>query len=108
MRSATLMSLALAGWLGAAGPVAAAPLDRGPGAAAPAREPASPTPAAAPAPAAAGARPLDRRRRTSYAACNRESHRRNLYGGVRRRFLIRCRLGYERRAAPSPGPARKP
>ncbi|MFD1352603.1 serine/threonine protein kinase, partial [Methylorubrum suomiense] len=53
-------------------------------------------------------RPGERRRRTSYAACNRESHRRNLYGGARRRFLIRCRLGYERRPGPAAGPARRP
>ncbi|AWB23994.1 hypothetical protein DA075_26490 [Methylobacterium currus] len=37
-----------------------------------------------------------RRRRPSYAACNRASQRRSLKGGARRRFLIRCRLGYER------------
>ncbi|TNC13281.1 hypothetical protein FF100_10680 [Methylobacterium terricola] len=37
-----------------------------------------------------------RRRRPSYAACNRASQRRSLHGGARRRFLIRCRLGYER------------
>jgi len=36
------------------------------------------------------------RRRRSYAACNRASHQRGLRGGKRRRFLIRCRLGYER------------
>ena len=36
------------------------------------------------------------RRRISYAACNRAAQRRNLKGGPRRRFLIRCRLGYER------------
>ncbi|WP_019904692.1 hypothetical protein [Methylobacterium sp. 77] len=45
------------------------------------------------------ARSGDRRRR-SYASCNRLSHARNLRGGVRRRFLIRCKLGYER---PKPG-----
>ena len=36
------------------------------------------------------------RRRRSYAACNRASHQRALRGGRRRRFLIRCKLGYER------------
>ncbi len=52
----------------------------------------------------------------SYAACNRASHQRGLRGGKRRRFLIRCRLGYERThgqpAQPSAGqpvqPGRKP
>lgn len=55
------------------------------------------------------------RRRRSYAACNRASHQRGLRGGKRRRFLIRCRLGYERTRtpqhqapAPAPAPARKP
>ncbi|GJE55078.1 hypothetical protein [Methylobacterium thuringiense] len=37
------------------------------------------------------------KRRRSYASCNRESHNRSLRGGARRRFLIRCKLGYERR-----------
>lgn len=36
------------------------------------------------------------RRRPSYAACNRASHQRGLRGGKRRRFLIRCKLGYDR------------
>ena len=48
------------------------------------------------------------RRRRSYAACNRASHQRGLRGGKRRRFLIRCRLGYERtrgQAAQSAGQA---
>ncbi|WP_375462829.1 hypothetical protein [uncultured Methylobacterium sp.] len=40
------------------------------------------------------------RRRGSYAFCNRESHKRSLSGGRRRRFLIRCKLGYERKRAP--------
>ncbi|WP_051086546.1 hypothetical protein [Methylobacterium sp. WSM2598] len=62
-------------------------------------------PQAAPgAPAQAGARAEGGRpaagqrlkRRISYAACNRAALRRNLRGGARRRFLIRCRLGYER------------
>ena len=58
------------------------------------------------------------RRRRSYAACNRASHQRGYRGGKRRRFLIRCRLGYERArhqqqqqapaAAPAPAPVRKP
>jgi hypothetical protein len=57
------------------------------------------------------------RRRRSYAACNRASHQRGLRGGKRRRFLIRCRLGYERtrgQAVQSPAagqpaqPGRKP
>jgi hypothetical protein len=56
------------------------------------------------------------RRRRSYAACNRASHQRDYRGGRRRRFLIRCRLGYERtrlpsqHQAPTPTtpPARKP
>ncbi|MFX7973220.1 hypothetical protein ABTK40_20690, partial [Acinetobacter baumannii] len=57
------------------------------------------------------------RRRRSYAACNRASHQRGLRGGKRRRFLIRCRLGYERTRgqavqAPAVGqpsqPGRKP
>ncbi|MCJ2011684.1 hypothetical protein [Methylobacterium sp. J-076] len=57
------------------------------------------------------------RRRRSYAACNRASHQRGLRGGKRRRFLIRCRLGYERTrtpqhqtpaAPPAQAPVRKP
>ncbi len=61
------------------------------------------------------------KRRRSYAACNRASHQRGLRGGKRRRFLIRCRLGYERTRhpqqqqqqqvpapAPAPAPVRKP
>lgn len=43
------------------------------------------------------------RRRPSYAACNRASHQRGLRGGKRRRFLIRCRLGYERTRGQSAG-----
>jgi hypothetical protein len=61
---------------------------------APAARPAAPERAAAP-----------RRRRPSYAACNRASQRRSLKGGARRRFLIRCRLGYER-IQPGQQPAR--
>ncbi|MCJ2107676.1 hypothetical protein MKK70_20300 [Methylobacterium sp. E-041] len=41
------------------------------------------------------------KRRRSYAACNRASHARALHGGRRRRFLIRCKLGYERPRTPS-------
>ncbi len=56
-----------------------------------------------------------RPRRPTYAACNRASHQRGYHGGRRRRFLIRCRLGYERprtnqHQAPAgpPAPVRKP
>ncbi|NEU11503.1 hypothetical protein G3T14_05100 [Methylobacterium sp. BTF04] len=53
------------------------------------------------------------RRRPTYASCNRVAHQRNLHGGARRRFLIRCKLGYDRpRAAqpaqPQSAPARQP
>lgn len=101
MRHATLMSLALAALLGAAGPARAAPPERAPAAAPPA------TQGGVHGGQGGAARPFEKRRRTSYAACNRESHRRDLHGGPRRRFLIRCRLGYERRPAPA-GPARRP
>ena len=64
-------------------------------------------PAAAPGAQAAvgragqpGIRASDKRRR-SYAACNRASHARALQGGRRRRFLIRCKLGYERPRTPA-------
>ncbi|GJD61647.1 hypothetical protein CS379_23125 [Methylobacterium frigidaeris] len=60
-------------------------------------------PAARPATPERAATP--RRRRPSYAACNRASQRRSLKGGARRRFLIRCRLGYER-IQPGQQPAR--
>ncbi|SFV08649.1 hypothetical protein SAMN02799631_04746 [Methylobacterium sp. 174MFSha1.1] len=60
-------------------------------------------PAARPAASERAATP--RRRRPSYAACNRASQRRSLKGGARRRFLIRCRLGYER-IQPGQQPAR--
>lgn len=58
----------------------------------------------------------EKRRRTSYAACNRASHQRSLRGGKRRRFLIRCKMGYERprtpsavqQSAPPPAPAPPP
>ena len=90
-----LLILALAGLLGMSAAAVAAPA-------------AAPTPRAAPAspaqPAAERSAPAPRsaagsRRRRSYASCNRISHQRGLSGGVRRRFLIRCRLGYERRGA---------
>lgn len=81
-------------------------------------EAAAPHPAAGPgeaaAPAQTGPRPASsgraERRRRSYAACNRASHQRGLRGGKRRRFLIRCRLGYERTRAQSaqPAPAGQP
>ena len=75
----------------------------------PQQNPPSPAAKAAPVPAAQNqassppsvgrhgsqVRAGDRRRR-SYASCNRLSHARGLRGGVRRRFLIRCKLGYER------------
>lgn len=73
--------------------------------------PAAAPPQGAEAPAGQAARTGERRRRTSYARCNRISHERNLHGGVRRRFMIRCRLGYEKprqqQAAP-PAPAQPP
>ncbi|MGH1572919.1 hypothetical protein ACRAWG_22360 [Methylobacterium sp. P31] len=62
----------------------------------------APRPAGSSAEPAAVTQPAPRagaraeRRRRSYAACNRASHQRGLRGGKRRRFLIRCRLGYER------------
>ena len=76
-------------------------------------ETATPHPAPAPAPGAAPAQAAPRtansaraeRRRRSYAACNRASHQRGLRGGKRRRFLIRCRLGYERTRVPGGQPA---
>lgn len=54
--------------------------------------------------APAGVRGSDRRR-PSYASCNRASQARGLRGGARRRFLIRCKLGYER---PRPSQAGQP
>ncbi|WP_336485494.1 hypothetical protein [Methylobacterium nigriterrae] len=97
-----------------------------PGAAAPKATLATPAPAAAqpaaqpsaqPAARAAAPQPkaAERRRRNSYASCNRISHQRGLRGGARRRFLIRCRLGYERNRQPPaaqpaapPAPAQQP
>jgi hypothetical protein len=72
--------------------------------------------AAKPAPAAPQAAPSPRPgtafrgpgRRRSYASCNRQSQARGLRGGVRRRFLIRCRLGYERPRAAPPASAQNP
>ena len=61
----------------------------------------------APAQARATSAWVERRGRSN-AACNRASHQRGLRGGKRRRFLIRCRLGYERtrgQAAQSAGQA---
>ena len=57
--------------------------------------------------------PAERRRNRSYARCNRAAIARGLYGGGRRRFLIRCRLGYERGIGQpgqqaAPVPMRKP
>lgn len=123
MKLATLACLALLGLVGstvsspaqapggkpAAGqPQAAAP--------APAKAPAAqpqPAPAASVGRSGQAGTRAERRRR-SYAACNRASHQRGLSGGRRRRFLIRCRLGYERprqppavQAAP-PAPAQPP
>jgi hypothetical protein len=57
-----------------------------------------------------GAAQTGRSRRPSYAACNRMSHARGLRGGARRRFLVRCKLGYDRprTGQPQPAPARQP
>ncbi len=113
MRVVTVMWLVCAALCGLAGSGAAV-LARGqsaPPAVQPQGAPAQPAPATPvqpatgnPAPPAAagrntvpaGIRAAEKRRR-SYASCNRESHNRGLRGGARRRFLIRCRLGYERR-----------
>ena len=80
----------------------AAPVEAGktPPAAAPTESSASAQ--AAPRPASTG---RAERRRRSYAACNRASHQRALRGGKRRRFLIRCRLGYERTRGQAGQPA---
>ena len=57
-----------------------------------------------------GSAQVGRNRRPSFAACNRISHARGLRGGARRRFLVRCKLGYDRPrpAQPQPVPARQP
>ncbi|KMO28649.1 serine/threonine protein kinase [Methylobacterium aquaticum] len=119
MRLAALARLGLIGFLACAGTAQA---QTAPAPTAPATTPAAPAsrpdgkpaavrpdgrpqdgrtaPAEGNAPAARPATPdrttTHRRRRPSYAACNRASQRRSLKGGARRRFLIRCRLGYER------------
>lgn len=104
MKLATLACLAA---LCLSGPsVRAAPAEPAKAAAPAAAEPAAVPGQAAPRPASTGR--AERRRRT-YAACNRASHQRSLRGGRRRRFLIRCRLGYERTRgqqiqAPAPAP----
>ncbi len=132
MRLVTLFSVTLAGLLFAAAPAGAAPpvegtkaQSQGPSQGQPQGQAVGQPPgpsqgqiqAGAPTPSQAvpstraqgpGARASERRRRISYAACNRESHRRKLSGGARRRFLVRCRLGYERRPAAQPAPARRP
>ncbi|MCJ2083144.1 hypothetical protein [Methylobacterium sp. J-090] len=78
---------------------------------APAPRQANPGPSAptqvAPAPGGRGAG-AGRRPRSSYASCNRQAHARGLRGGARRRFLIRCKLGYERPRQPQVAPARQP
>lgn len=130
MRPAALASLGLIGFLAVAGtalaqPVPAAPTHSEPAVAPAARtdgKPAAPTdgratpadgrsaPANARGPEARPGAPernaAPRRRRPSYAACNRASQRRSLKGGARRRFLIRCRLGYERIQPGQPARAR--
>lgn len=55
-----------------------------------------------------GAAQVGRPRRRSYAACNRISHTRGLRGGARRRFLVRCKLGYDRPRNGQPQSTRKP
>ncbi|AWN47330.1 serine/threonine protein kinase [Methylobacterium terrae] len=117
MRPAALASLGLIGFLAVAGTAQAQPVPAAPAQSEPATAPAARTdgkpadgratptdgrsaPANARTPEARPAAPertaAPRRRRPSYAACNRASQRRSLHGGARRRFLIRCRLGYER------------
>ncbi|KQP90966.1 hypothetical protein ASF60_03850 [Methylobacterium sp. Leaf113] len=64
-----------------------------------------------PAGASAGrgtAQQASRPRRRSYAACNRISHTRGLRGGARRRFLVRCKLGYDRPRNGQSQPNRQP
>jgi len=55
-----------------------------------------------------GAAQVGRPRRRSYAACNRISHTRGLRGGARRRFLVRCKLGYDRPRNGQPQGTRQP
>ncbi|GJD59406.1 hypothetical protein [Methylobacterium dankookense] len=123
MKLATLACLALLGLVGSTVPSPAQAPAPGaknagqPQATAPAARPPAAQPQAAPSAAvgrAGQAGTRAERRRRSYAACNRASHQRGLSGGRRRRFLIRCRLGYERprqppatQAAP-PAPAQQP
>ncbi|WP_043749910.1 hypothetical protein [Methylobacterium nodulans] len=114
MRSVALACLGLLGFAAAALPpavsLAQAP-PPAPPAAAPATPPQAETTQAAPQPGTGPAAKPDGRgagrakRRITYAACNRAALRRNLKGGARRRFLIRCRLGYERIHQPG-SPAR--
>ena len=107
MKLATLACLTVLSLVGSA--AAAQPTPQPAAAtAAPAPARAAPPPAAAAQPAApsaarSGAAPRagERRRRNSYAYCNRNSQQRGLRGGARRRFLIRCRLGYERNRPPA-------
>ena len=112
MRTVTLVSVALIGLCCAAAPAGAAPPPGAPAQPQPQPQTSTPAPAqpnaVAQRPQNPGQRAAELRRRSSYAACNRESHRRKLSGGARRRFLVRCRLGYERRASPNAAPARKP
>jgi hypothetical protein len=109
---ATLTGGLLLGLLALGGAQAqnAAPPGQSPGVQAPPPAPQA-TPATAAQRNAPAARP-ERRRRTSYAACNRQSTNRGLRGGARRRFLVRCKLGYERPRAvpaqPQTAPARQP
>ncbi|MGY2048335.1 serine/threonine protein kinase [Methylobacterium sp. JK268] len=116
-----LAALVLLGLVAAALPPSAGPRAQtapAPGRESPAAEPrpAAPAPnvettqAPAAAPRSEGRPAAGRvRRRISYAACNRAALRRSLRGGARRRFLIRCRLGYERIQPASPArPAERP
>ncbi|MFE1602460.1 serine/threonine protein kinase [Methylobacterium sp. ID0610] len=105
MRSVALACLGLLGFAAAALPPAVSLAQAPPAAPPPQIETtqAAPPPVTAPAPPAAAPAPRGdgrgagrAKRRISYAACNRAALRRNLKGGARRRFLIRCRLGYER------------
>lgn len=108
MKLTTLACLAALGLIGPATLALAAP-------------PAAPGSQAQPSLGRAGQQPATRgsdKRRRSYAACNRASHARGLRGGKRRRFLIRCKLGYERPRSSStvqpaalpqaPGPSQAP
>ncbi len=106
MKHATLAWLAALSLLGSA-PLALAQQPAAPAQSAPAQV--APKPPAPQAQQAGPGRPAGaraERRRRSYASCNRASHQRGLQGGKRRRFLIRCRLGYERpRQPPAAQPA---